>query len=97
MRLYCYDCFRTVENYVIQNAFVYEMCLSRAFEKFKEEMSMKRVSGSLDDWVDSSCRVKKTRAWQLRMFYKLFSPYKKVLRCKLPFIWFVRNGKTVVD
>ena len=97
MKLYCYDCFRTVENYVIQNAFVYGMCLSRAFEKFQEEMSMKRVSGSLDDWVDSNCRVKKTRAWQLRMSYKLFSPYKKVLRCKLPFIWFVRNGKTVVD
>ena len=97
MKLYCYDCFRTVENYVIQNAFVYGMCLSRAFEKFQEEMSMNRVSGSLDDWVDSNCRVKKTRAWQLRMSYKLFSPYKKVLRCKLPFIWFVRNGKTVVD
>ena len=94
---HCDECFKTVENYVIQNAFVYGMWLSRAFEKFQEEKSMKRVSGNFDDWVDSRCRVKKTRARQLRMFYKLFSPYKKVLRCKLPFIWFVRNGKTVVD
>ena len=93
----CDDCFKTVENYVIQNAFMYGAWLSRAFEKFQEEKSMKRVSGSFDDWVDLRCKVKKTRARQLRMFYKLFCPYKKVLRCKLPFIWFLKNGKTVVD
>ena len=94
---YCDSCFKTVENYVIQNAFLYGMWLSRAFEKFHEEKRMKRVSGSFDDWIDSRCRVKRTRAWQLRKFYKLFSPYKKVLRCQLPFIWFLRNGKTVID
>ena len=73
---------------------MYGMWLSRAFEKFQEEKSMKRVSGSFDDWVDLRCKVKKTRARQLRMFYEPFSPYKKVLRW---FAWFVRNGKTVVD
>ena len=31
---HCDECFKTVENYVIQNAFVYGMWLSRAFVKF---------------------------------------------------------------
>ena len=93
----CENCFKTIENYVIQNAFIYGAWLSRAFEKFQEDKRMKRVSGSFDDWVNSKCKVKKTRARQLRMFYKLFHPYKKVLRCRLPFIWFVKNGKTIVD
>ena len=64
----------TVENYVIQNAFAYGMWLSRAFETFQEEKSMKRVSGSFDDWVDARCKVKKTRARPFRTFYKLFNP-----------------------
>ena len=93
----CENCFKTIENYVIQNAFIYGAWLSRAFKKFQEDKLMKRVSGSFDDWVNSKCKVKKTRARQLRMFYKLFHLYKKVLRCKLPFIWFVKNGKTIVD
>ena len=93
----CDDCFKTIENYVIQNAFMYGAWLSRAFEKFQEEKSMRRISGNFDEWVDLRCKVKKTRARQLRMFYKLFHPYKKVLRCKLPFIWFVKNGKTIID
>ena len=76
---------------------MYGAWLGQAFEKFQEEKSMKRVSGSFDDWVDSRCKVKKTRARQLRMFFKLFCPYKKVLRCKLPFVWFVKNCKTVVE
>ena len=93
----CDNCFKTIENYVIQNAFLYGMWLSRAFDKFQEEKGVKRVSGNIDNWVDSRCRVKKTRAWQIRMFYKLFNPYKRVLRCKLPFIWFAKNGKAIVD
>ena len=68
-----------------------------AFEKFQEEKNIKRVYGNFDDWLDLRCKVKKTWAPQLRLFYKLFHPYKKVLRCKLPFIWFVKNGKTIVD
>ena len=70
----CENCFKTIENYVIQNAFIYGAWLSRAFEKFQEDKLMKRVSGSFDDWVNSKCKVKKTRARQLRMFYKLFPP-----------------------
>ena len=69
----------------------------KAFEKFQDEKKMKRVSGNFDDWIDSRCKVKKTRARQLRTFYELFHPYKKVLGCRLPFIWFVRNGPTVVE
>ena len=87
----CENCFKSVENYVIQNAFMYGAWLCKAFEKFQEEKNMKRVSGNFDDWVDLRCKVKKTRARQLRLFYKLFHPYKKVLRCKLPFIWFVKE------
>jgi len=93
----CENCFKSVENYVIQNAFMYGAWLCKAFEKFQEEKNMKPVYGNFDDWVDLRCKVKKTRARQLRLFYKLFHPYKKVLRCKLPFIWFVKNGKTIVD
>ena len=33
---HCNYCFKTVENFVIQNAFVYGRWLSRAFEKFHE-------------------------------------------------------------
>ena len=98
IRIQEYDnCFKSIDNYVIQNVFVYGMWLNKAFEKFQDEKSMKHVSGNFDDWVDLRCKVKKTRARQLTMFYKLFHPYKKVLRCKLPFIWFVRNGKTIVN
>ena len=93
----CDNCFKTVENYVVQNAFVYGVWLSQTFDKFQEDKRVKLVSGNFDDWVDLRCKVKKSRARQLRMFYKLFHPYKKVLRCKLPFIWFVKNGKAVVD
>ena len=64
----CDSCFKSIENYVIENAFMYGMWLSRAFKKFQEEKSMKRVSGSFEDWVDSRCKVKKTRARQLRTF-----------------------------
>lgn len=93
----CENCFKSVENYFIQNAFMYGAWLCKAFVKFQEEKNMKRVYGNFDDWVDLRCKVKKTRARQLRLFYKLFHPYKKVLGCKLPFIWFVKNGKTIVD
>ena len=31
----CDDCFKTVKNYVIQNAFAYGMWLSQAFKRFK--------------------------------------------------------------
>lgn len=92
----CEDSFKTIDNYVIQNAFVYGMWLSQAFDIFQGEKKMNRVSGSFDDWVNSRCKVKQTRARQLRKFYKLFSPYKKVLRCKLPFLWFVKNGDIIV-
>ena len=68
----------------------------KAFEKLLDEKKMKRVSGNFDDWIDSRCKVKKTRARQLRTFYELFHPYKKVLGCRLPFVWFVRNGPAVV-
>ena len=37
---------------VIQNAFVYGMWLSRAFDRFQEEMRLNRVSGSFDNWVN---------------------------------------------
>lgn len=93
----CENSFKTIENYVVQNAFFYGMWLNQAFEKFQQEKCMKRVLGNFDDWVNLRCRVKKTRARQLRKFYKLFFPYKKVLRCKLPFLWFVKNGGAVVD
>lgn len=92
----CDNALKTIENYVIQNAFTYGMWLSKAFDKFQEEKSMGRVVGSFDDWVNSKCNVKQTRARQLRKFYKLFLPYGKILRCKLPFVWFVKNGVKVV-
>ena len=85
-----------MENYVIQNAFMYGMWLSQAFKKFQEK-SLKRIFGNFDIWVDSRCKGKKTMARHFRAFYTLFNPYKRVLRCKLPFIWFVKNGKTLVD
>ena len=51
---------------------------------------------TFDDWIYTRCQVKPRRARQLRKFYKLFSPYKKLLRCKLSFIWFEKNGLNVV-
>ena len=33
----CKNSFKVIDNYVIQNAFVYGMWLSRAFDKFQEE------------------------------------------------------------
>ena len=92
----CENCYKTVENYVIQNAFVYGAWLSMAFNKFQNDKKHGLISGNFDDWIDERCMVKARRARQLRKFYKLFSPYKKVLRCKLPFIWFDRNGMSVV-
>ena len=68
----------------------------KAFEKLQDE-KMKRVSGNFDDWIDSRCKVKKTRVRQLQTFYELFHPYEKVLGCRLPFILFVRSGPTVVE
>ena len=92
----CENCFKTVENYVIQNAFAYGAWLSKAFNKFQNDKTHGLISGNFDDWIDQRCKVKPRRARQLRKFYKLFSPYKKVLRCKLPFIWFDKNGMSVV-
>lgn len=93
----CDDCFKTVDNYVVQNAFAYGAWLSKAFDKFQEEKRMGRVSGNFDSWVNSRCKVSSRRARQLRKFYKLFSPYKKVLTCKLPFLWFVKHADTIVN
>ena len=42
----CENCFKTVENYVVQNAFVYGAWLSQAFDKFQEEKRVKLVSGN---------------------------------------------------
>ena len=92
----CENCFKTVENYVIQNAFAYGAWLSKAFDKFQNDKKRGLISGNFDDWINQRCKVKPRRARQLRKFYKLFSPYKKVLRCKLPFIWFDKNGLSVV-
>lgn len=92
----CENCFKTVENYVIQNAFAYGAWLSKAFNKFQNDKKHGLISGNFDDWIDQRCKVKPRRARQVRKFYKLFSPYKKVLRCKLPFIWFDKNGMSVV-
>ena len=92
----CENCFKTVENYVIQNAFAYGAWLSKAFDKFQNDKKRSLISGNFDDWINQRCKVKPRRARQLRKFFKLFSPYKKVLRCKLPFIWFDKNGLTVV-
>ena len=92
----CENCFKTVENYVIQNAFAYGAWLSKAFNKFQNDKKYGLISVNFDDWIDQRCKVKLRRARQLRKFYKLFSPYKKVLRCKLPFIWFDKNGMSVV-
>ena len=47
--------------------------LSQAFDKFQEEKAKQRVSGNFDDWVNSRCKVKQTRARQLRKFYKQLS------------------------
>ena len=82
----CESCFKTVENYVIQNAFMYGAWLSEAYDKFQNDKKRGLISGNFDDWIIQRCKVKPRRARQLRKFYKLFSPYKKVLRCKLPFI-----------
>lgn len=93
---HCQKSFKTIDNYVVKNAFLYGKWLSQAFDKFQEEKVKRRVSGSFDDWVNSRCEVKQTRARQLRKFYKQFSPYKKVCRCTLPLIWFLNNGDAVV-
>ena len=92
----CENCFKTVENYVVQNAFIDGAWLSKAFDKFQEDKRRGLIPGNFDDWVNTQCKVEPRRAWQLRKFYKLFLPYKKVLRCKLPFIWFDKNGFSVV-
>ena len=57
---------------------------------------MKRVSGNFDDWINLRCRVKKKHEHDSLESFASF-PYKKVLRCKLPFLWFVKNGDAVVD
>ena len=69
----CKNSFQMIHSYVIQNAFVYGMWFRRAFDKFQEEKRLNHVSGSFDDWVNSRCNVKQTRARQLRKFYKLSS------------------------
>lgn len=66
---HCDDCFKVVENYVVQYAFAYVAWLSKAFHKFKEEKRMRWVFGSFDDWVNSRCKVKQTRARQLTRRY----------------------------
>lgn len=46
-------------------------------------------------WLGNSmCKVKQIWARQFRKFYKLFSSCKKVLRCKLPFLWLDKHGST---
>ena len=92
---WCENSLKTIDNYVIKNAFVYGMWLSHVSDRFQEEKRMNGVSSSFNDWDYSQCKVKQTQVWQLRKFYKLFFPYK-VLRCKLPFLWFVKNGDIVV-
>ena len=91
----CYDSFKTIDNYVVKNAFLYGKWLSQAFNKFQEEKAKQLVSGNFDDWVNSRCKVKQTRARQLRKFYKQLSPYKKNCRCTLPLKWFLVNGDTI--
>lgn len=92
----CKNCSKTVENYVIQNDFVYGAQLNKAFDKFQIDKKSGLISGNFDDWINQRFKVKPRQAQQRRKFYKLFSRYKKVLRCNLPFIWFDRNVLSVV-
>ena len=92
----CENCFKSVENYVIQNAFSYGAWLSKASDEFQNDKKHGLILGNFGDLINQQCKVKPRRAWQLQEFYKLFSAYKKVLRCKLSFIWFDKNGLSVV-
>ena len=94
----CEKCFQTVENYHLKNAFVYGKWIEKAFQKFREDKKNRVISvTNFDDWVNQKCFVKKTRARQLRKFYKTFKQYTKALQCKLPFIWFVCNGNAILN
>lgn len=94
----CNRCFQTVENYHLKNAFVYGKWIEKAFQKFQEDKKNNVMSiTNFDDWVDQKCFVRKTRARQLRIFYRRFNQYIKVLQCKLPFIWFVCNGNAILN
>ena len=94
----CDRCFQTLENYHLKNAFVYGKWIEKAFRKFQEDKRNNVISiTNFDDWVDRKCFVRKTRARQLMIFYRRFNRYIKVLQCKLPFIWFVRNGNAVLN
>ena len=94
----CDRCFQIVENYHLKNAFVYGKWIEKAFQKFQEDKKNRVVCvTNFDEWIDQKCFVKKTRARQLRMFYKRFNQYIKVLQCKLPFIWFVCNGNAILN
>ena len=72
------------------------MWLSIAYDKFQNDKKHGLISGNFDDWINQRCNVKPRWARQMWKFYKLFSPYKKVLRFKLSFIWFDKNVLTVV-
>ena len=94
----CEVCLQSVENYHLKNAFAYGAWLQQAFERFQQDKKEENVSvGNFDDWINVKCVVKSRRARQLRAFYSLFKGYKRVLNCKLPFVWFVKNGKDVAQ
>ena len=94
----CESCFQTVENYHLKNAFMYGLWLNQAFERFQNDKKRGLVNeGNFEDWINIRCSVKSRRARQLRSFSTSFMPFKKILGCKLPFIWFLNNGKTVLE
>jgi len=87
------DCYHLLYN------FFYGAWIQTAFDRFQVEKKSNFLNGAtnFDDWVDVKCGVNRTKARQLRKFFRSFKPYQKALHAKLPFDWFIKNGSALVE
>ncbi|DAC81742.1 TPA_asm: hypothetical protein [Trichoplax MELD virus] len=90
----CEQRMQTNDRFILYNAFRYGRYLYEAKAVFALEK--KYGSGNFNEWINSNCHVKKSRAHEYINFYDSFEKYPKVTQCNLPFQWFTKNGKTVL-
>ena len=91
------DIMSNIDNFHLKNAFLYGKWLDYAFDIFHFEKELGNVTfRSFEEWVQARTKVGKRRAYSLRNLAKLEKIVPRILRCKKPVDFFVRNHRQLI-
>ena len=91
------DIISNIDNFHLKNAFLYGKWLDYAFDIFHLEKELGNVTfRSFEEWVQTRTKVGKRRAYSLRNLAKLGKIVPRILRCKQPVDFFVRNHRQLI-